>query len=285
MQILESNLKIENPTKRRNKTKYIVLNHSKASRTSVDDIKQWYENIDYHFLVRKNGEVYRLLSSTLTSDIDNESIMVCIEGHFHIEYMTEAQRSAISNLIKYLKSIYKKVEVKRHLETETKSRHFPWEAIRDDYSINDVDVYSLDDKTPLFRIAKNEDEFIQKRLASPYCPYRSIEHFQLNHDLKVDGIVGQRTRTLLNNYVVRTADIFPLNESDSFGTVNHNGYYDTYDRPAIKMIQEYLWLPTTGLYSDEVINKVKEFQKNNDLEITGNVDINTWNEMVGDHIA
>ena len=64
MNIIETNLSFGSMTKR-TKTNRMILHHADATTCSAEDIHRWHKNngwagAGYHFLVRKNGKVYRL---------------------------------------------------------------------------------------------------------------------------------------------------------------------------------------------------------------------------------
>ena len=65
MNIIETNLKFRTALTNRNSTNRIIIHHAEASHCTAQDIHQWHLNngwsgAGYHFLVRKDGTVYRL---------------------------------------------------------------------------------------------------------------------------------------------------------------------------------------------------------------------------------
>ena len=123
MNIIETNFKWNNGLSRRSSTKRIVLHHAAAVTATVTQIDQWHKGngwsgIGYHFYVRKNGEVYRgrpiWAVGSHAQGRNSDSIGICAEGNFDIEKMPQAQKSAIKELLKYLKELYPNTTISGH---------------------------------------------------------------------------------------------------------------------------------------------------------------------------
>ena len=141
MNIIENNLAFGNMTKR-SKTERIILHHAAAETCSVEDIHRWHKNngwagIGYHFLVRKDGKVYRGRPENMmgahASGANYNSIGICFEGNYqHEQSMPAAQQNAGAELVTYLKGKYNINKVIAHRDvcsTSCPGQYFPFNAI------------------------------------------------------------------------------------------------------------------------------------------------------------
>ena len=115
MNIIETNLKFTNSMTNRSATKRIILHHAEASKCTAEDIHRWHLNngwagAGYHFLVRKDGFVYRLRPENKVGahahGANSDSIGICFEGAYMTETMPQAQINAGKELVAYLKNKY-----------------------------------------------------------------------------------------------------------------------------------------------------------------------------------
>ena len=113
MNIIETNLKFKNSMTNRSATKRIILHHAEASKCTAEDIHRWHLNngwagAGYHFLVRKDGSVYRLRPENKVGahaqGANSNSIGICFEGAYMTETMPQAQINAGKVLVAYLKN-------------------------------------------------------------------------------------------------------------------------------------------------------------------------------------
>ena len=102
MKIIETNLSFGSMSKR-SKTNRIILHHAAATSCSAEDIHRWHKQrgwsgAGYHFLVRKDGSVYRLRPEKYigahASGNNSDSIGICFEGDFQGETMGAAQKKS-----------------------------------------------------------------------------------------------------------------------------------------------------------------------------------------------
>lgn len=138
--IIETNLKFKAMTNR-SKTTRIILHHAAAKSCTAEQIHQWHLNngwsgAGYHFLVRKDGNIYRLRPENKVgahaSGSNSDSLGVCFEGDFMTETMGDTQRKAGAELVSYLKSKYGISKVQRHKEvcaTDCPGVNFPFSEI------------------------------------------------------------------------------------------------------------------------------------------------------------
>lgn len=140
MQIIETNLSFSSLSSR-SKTNRIILHHAEASTCSPQDIHAWHKangwsGAGYHFLVLKDGKVYRLRPEHTVgahaSGANSDSIGICFEGAYNRETMGSAQINAGRELVAYLKSKYGVSTVLRHKDvgsTDCPGNNFPFDAI------------------------------------------------------------------------------------------------------------------------------------------------------------
>lgn len=140
MNIIETNLKFGSMTNRKS-TNRIILHHAEASHCTAEDIHRWHLNngwsgAGYHFLVRKDGKIYRLRPENKVGShakgSNSDSIGICFEGSYMTETMPEAQKKSGKELVAYLKEKYGISKVQRHSDvypTSCPGTKFPFNEI------------------------------------------------------------------------------------------------------------------------------------------------------------
>ena len=140
MNIIETNLKFGAMTNRKS-TSRLILHHAEASHCTAADIHRWHLNngwagAGYHFLVRKDGKIYRLRPENKVGShakgSNSDSIGICFEGSYMTETMPEAQKKSGKELVAYLKSKYGISKVQRHSDvypTSCPGTNFPFDEI------------------------------------------------------------------------------------------------------------------------------------------------------------
>lgn len=148
MNIIETNLKFRTALTNRNSTNRIIIHHAEASHCTAQDIHQWHLNngwsgAGYHFLVRKDGTVYRLRPENKigahASGSNSDSVGICFEGSYMTETMPQAQINAGKELVVYLKQKYGISKVQAHREvcsTNCPGKNFPFSEIANVKSLN-----------------------------------------------------------------------------------------------------------------------------------------------------
>lgn len=138
--IYETNLSFKHMSKR-SSTNRIILHHAAAKTASPEQIHEWHLNngwsgAGYHFLVRKNGKIYRLRPENMigahASGNNYDSIGICFEGDFMSETMSDTQAKAGAELVSYLKNKYGISKVQRHKDvgaTDCPGKNFPFDKI------------------------------------------------------------------------------------------------------------------------------------------------------------
>lgn len=140
MNINETNLKFKNLTAR-SKTVRAILHHSAGPKASAEDIHRWHlangwSGAGYHFLVRKDGSVYRLRPEWAVgahaTGSNSDSIGICFEGNFMTENMPDAQKRAGKELLEWVKGKYGFTKVQAHRDVQSTScpgGNFPFDEI------------------------------------------------------------------------------------------------------------------------------------------------------------
>lgn len=126
MKIIETNWKWKNGLSTRSATTDIVLHHAAAVTCTAQQIDQWHKGngwsgIGYHFFIRKDGSIYRGRPENSVgahaSGKNSTTIGVCVEGNYETEpVMPAAQKTALKELLTYLKGKYPKAGLKAHKE-------------------------------------------------------------------------------------------------------------------------------------------------------------------------
>lgn len=141
MNIIEKSYQWNGSLSKRKKTDYIILHHASAKTASPDAIHSWHlsngwAGIGYHFLVRKNGSIYRGrpvdFVGAHTTNYNSISVGICFEGDFEKETISNAQKTAGIKLVSYLKRLYPNAKVKKHKDfnaTDCPGKNFPFDEI------------------------------------------------------------------------------------------------------------------------------------------------------------
>lgn len=157
MNIIETNLQFGTLTARKSTTR-AILHHAEAKTCSAADIHNWHKQrgwtgAGYHFLVRKDGKVYRLRPEWTVgahaAGANSDSLGICFEGAYNTEYMGQAQIQAGRELVAYLKSKYGISLVQRHKDvgsTDCPGAHFPFSEITNG-TVNSKPVTTVPDNT------------------------------------------------------------------------------------------------------------------------------------------
>lgn len=139
MNIIKTDWKWNGTLSRRASTEYIVLHHAEASKCSAQQVDEWHKNngwsgIGYHFFVRKDGSIYEgrplwALGAHVQGK-NNISVGICAEGDYHNKdkVMPDAQKTAIKQLIAYLRGLYPNAEIVGHGEigeSNCPGRYYP----------------------------------------------------------------------------------------------------------------------------------------------------------------
>lgn len=284
MEIIETNLEFKDMSTRKS-TERIILHHADAKNCSAEDIHRWHLNngwsgAGYHFLVKKDGKVYRLRPEDKVGahayGSNYNSLGVCFEGNFMEEDMTEAQKEAGKELVAYLKNKYNITTVQAHRDvcaTSCPGDKFPFDEIANSETNNKV-IPQPQENVPKGNVAK-----IQSTLN---------ERYGLN--ISVDNIYGNETRkalvkglqTELNKQYHRGLAVDGI-----FGTNTYNACINvrigaegniTYLIQAMLVCHSFD-IDADGIFGNATENAVREFQKRNGLSQDGIIGKNTFNKL------
>ena len=283
MQIIETNLNFKAMSNRQT-TERIILHHSASSVASAEDIHRWHlnngwEGAGYHFLVRKDGKVYRMRPEEKIGAhayMNNyNSIGICFEGNFEVEEMSDVQVQSGKELVAYLKNKYGINKVQGHRDVNNTScpgKNFKFNEIANGQA-TDV-VIEKPQQNATGKIAD-----IQSTLNSRY-----------GFNIAVDNIFGNETKTALIKGLQTE-----LNKQFNAGLVV-DGIFGNLTKSACVvvekgdegnityLIQAMLICKNYNSEADSIFgsitdSKVKEFQKNNNLVTDGLVGKNTFEKL------
>lgn len=283
MEIIETNLQFRDMSTRE-ATERIILHHADAKKCSAEDIHRWHLNngwsgAGYHFLVRKDGKIYRLRPEDKVGahayGSNYNSLGICFEGNFMEEDMPEAQKQSGKELVAYLKDKYNIKVVQAHRDvcaTSCPGDKFPFEEIAN--SEKKEEIISKPQEEVKGKVAE-----IQKILN---------ERYGLN--IGVDNIYGNETKralvkglqTELNKQYGRRLSVDGI-----FGTNTYNACINV--REGAKgnitwLIQAMLVchsfdISVDGIFGNATKNAIKELQKRNGLSVDGIFGKNTFNKL------
>ncbi len=138
--IIETNLTFKSMTVR-SATNRLILHHAAATSCTAEAIHSWHlangwSGAGYHFLVRKDGNIYRLRPEKYVgahaSGSNSDSIGICFEGNFASETMSSTQAAAGAELVSYLLAKYGISTVQKHSDvgsTACPGANFPFDDI------------------------------------------------------------------------------------------------------------------------------------------------------------
>ncbi len=224
MKINEVTYKWNGTLSKRRSTSRIILHHAAASKCSAQQIHRWHlangwVGIGYHFLVRKDGSVYRgRPEDTVGAHAGNnnyDSIGICFEGNFMTETMPIIQKWAGQELVQYLKDKYGISKVQKHSDvnaTGCPGAHFPFATIAEGGAADKPTESAAGGFTAVFpQLSKGSKgdkvRVLQELLLGRgydlgtygadgdfgATTHRRVVAFQAANGLTADGIVGKNT--------------------------------------------------------------------------------------------
>jgi N-acetyl-anhydromuramyl-L-alanine amidase AmpD len=284
MEIIETNLQFKDMSTRKS-TERIILHHAAAQNCSAEDIHRWHLNngwsgAGYHFLVRKDGKVYRLRPEEKVGahayGANYNSLGICFEGDYMQEDMTEAQKEAGKELVAYLKNKYKISTVQAHRDvcaTSCPGNKFPFDEIANFEPSNEI-IPQPQENAP-----KGNVTGIQSTLNDRYGLNIAVDNIygnetrralvkalqtelnkQYHRDLAVDGIFGANTYNACINVRIGAE-----------GNI-------TYLIQAMLVCHSFD-IDADGIFGPATESAVKEFQSRNGLSVDGIVGKNTFNKL------
>ena len=140
MNIIEKNYKWAKPLSKRGTTDLLILHHSGTTTCTPDGVHSWHvgngwAGIGYHYLVRKDGTIYRGRPEDTVGahayGVNSHSIGVCFEGNYQVEpTMPAAQLAAGQALVADIKRRWGITKVIGHKDvagstTDCPGKYFP----------------------------------------------------------------------------------------------------------------------------------------------------------------
>jgi N-acetyl-anhydromuramyl-L-alanine amidase AmpD len=284
MEIIETNLEFKNMSTRKS-TERIILHHADAKNCSAEDIHRWHLNngwsgAGYHFLVRKDGTIYRLRPEDKVGahayGSNYNSIGICFEGNYMEEDMPAEQIKAGQELVAYLKNKYNITTVQAHRDvcaTSCPGNKFPFDEIANFEPSNEI-IPQPQENVPKGNVAE-----IQATLNDRYGLNIAVDNIygnetrralvkalqtelnkQYHRDLAVDGIFGANTYNACINVRIGAE-----------GNI-------TYLIQAMLICHSFD-IDADGIFGPATESAVREFQKRNGLSQDGIVGKNTFNKL------
>lgn len=284
MEIIETNLEFKDMSTRKS-TERIILHHADAKSCSAEDIHRWHLNngwsgAGYHFLVRKDGKVYRLRPEDKVGahayGSNYNSLGVCFEGNFMEEDMPAEQIKAGQELVAYLKNKYNITTVQRHKDvcsTNCPGDKFPFNEITNSETSNEI----------IPQPSQNENKGNVARIQATLN-----DRYGLN--IAVDNIYGNETKkALVKGLQTELNKQFgsKLAVDGIFGTNTYNACINvrkgakgniTYLIQAMLVCHSFD-IDADGIFGPATENAVKDFQSRNGLSVDGIVGKNTFNKL------
>ena len=278
MEIIETNLQFKEMETRKS-TQRIILHHAAAQNCSAEDIHRWHLNngwsgAGYHFLVRKDGKVYRLRPEDKVGahayGSNNNSLGICFEGNYMEEDMPEAQKEAGKELVAYLKNKYKISTVQKH---------------------KDVCVTSCPgDKFPFDQIANETGESKPSKEKEKIATIQTSLNEKYGLNISVDNIYGNETKkALVKGLQTELNKQFGsrLSVDGIFGTNTYNACINVRRGAGgnitwviqSMLICKLFNINADGIFGSATESAVREFQKRNGLSQDGIVGKNTFNKL------
>ncbi len=284
MEIIETNLQFKDMSTRKS-TERIILHHAAAQNCSAEDIHRWHLNngwsgAGYHFLVRRDGKVYRLRPEDKVGahayGSNYNSIGICFEGNYMEEDMQTEQVKAGKELVAYLKNKYGISTVQAHRDvcaTSCPGNKFPFNEITNSETSNEI-IPQPSQKENKGNVAR-----IQATLNDRY-----------GLNIAVDNIYGNETKkalvkglqTELNKQYNRglTVDgIFGSNTYNACINVRRGAEGNITWLIQSMLICHSFNINVDGIFGPATENAVKEFQSRNGLSADGIVGKNTFNKL------
>nr|DAP64593.1 MAG TPA: endodeoxyribonuclease I [Caudoviricetes sp.] len=280
MNIIETNLKFKSMSKRQS-TDRLILHHSACSSCTAEQIHQWHlnngwEGAGYHFLVRKDGQIYRLRPEEFVGahakGSNYNSIGICAEGNFENETMPEAQKNSLIELVSYLKGKYGISKVLKHSDVNNTA------CPGKNYPFNEIVNGKVEERHEVSGIIAD----IQSKLNSKYGYNIAIDNIygvdthkhmvmalqtefnkQLGSKLVIDGIFGSATKRAC-----------PVLKNGMSGNI-------TWLVQSMLLIKGYSVGNSSNdsIYGSGTISGVKSFQSKNSLVVDGLCGSNTFEKL------
>lgn len=314
VEIIESNLTPNSPIRKNLICTCIIIDHTGDKYSDINDLdkkhkEEGYPMFTHHYLIKKNGYIFRGRPEEYESYIDKKFnfnvIGIMLEGNFDIEYMNIIQLNNLIKLIADISSrhshigtnVYIHSEVNRHVTSP--GRLFPCIELKNrilknyvSTSINFLNarnerVYELGSRTLELRIPLMEGNDIyalKLSMTNLGCKFREMNN-SYNKETENQVRLMQKKNNL-NDTGVADKEFFELLEKLTIkDTIDRNEQYRRYlklqtpnmkgkDVSLIKtklMSLNYYEGDKNDIFDEELSRSVIKFQEDMDIEPTGNI--------------
>ena len=278
MNIINTNLKFKQMDTR-SSTQRIILHHAAAKKCSAEDIHRWHlsngwSGAGYHFLVRKDGTIYRLRPEDKVGahsyGANYDSLGICFEGDYKEEIMQEEEIKAGKELVNFLKN---------------------------KYGINTVQVHKNvnatncpGDNFPFAQIANETGESKPSKEKGKIATIQTSLNEKYGLNISVDNIYGNETKkALVKGLQTELNKQFgsKLAVDGIFGTNTYNACINVRrgaEGNITWLIQSMLIcklfnINADGIFGSATESAIREFQKRNGLSQDGIVGKNTFSKL------
>lgn len=280
MNIIDTNLKFKQMDTRKS-TERIILHHAAAKTCSAEDIHRWHLNkgwsgAGYHFLVRKDGKIYRLRPEDKVGahayGSNYNSVGICFEGDYMTENMPEEAIKSGQELVAFLKNKYGISEVEVHKRVNATScpgDNFPFNQIA-----NATEIITPKPSEETGKIAQ-----IQNVLNEKYGLVIDADNIYGNETKKalVKGLQTELNKQFEGNLVVD--GIFGTNTYNACINVRRGAEGNITWLIQSMLICHSFNINADGIFGTATERAVRDFQSRNGLSVDGIVGKNTFNKL------
>lgn len=284
MNIIETNLEFKDMSTRKS-TERIILHHADAKSCSAEDIHRWHlsngwSGAGYHFLVRKDGTIYRLRPEDKVGahayGSNYNSLGICFEGDYMEEDMPEEQKQAGKELVAYLKNKYNITTVQAHRDvcaTSCPGNKFPFDEIANFEPSNEI-IPQPQENAPKGNVAR-----IQATLNDRYGLNIAVDNIYGNETKKalVKGLQTELNKQFEGNLVVD--GIFGTNTYNACINVRRGAEGNITWLIQSMLICHSFNINADGIFGTATERAVRDFQSRNGLSVDGIVGKNTFNKL------
>ena len=278
MNIINTNLNFKQMDTR-SSTQRIILHHAAAKKCSAEDIHRWHLNngwsgAGYHFLVRKDGTIYRLRPEDKVGahayGSNYDSLGICFEGDYKEETMQEEEIKAGRELVNFLKNKYgiNTVQVHKNVNaTNCPGDNFPFDQIANETGESKPSK------------EKGKIAIIQTSLNEKYGLNISVDNIYGNETKKA---LVQGLQTELNKQYHRSLavdGIFGANTYNACINVRKGAEGNITYLIQAMLICKLFNINADGIFGIATESAVREFQKRNGLSQDGIVGKNTFSKL------
>ena len=286
MNIIQTNLQFKEMNNR-SKTERIIIHHAAIESCTPEQIHNWHlekgwSGAGYHFLVRKDGSIYRLRPEDKVGahayGSNYNSIGICAEGNYTNKTMPKAQYNSMCELMKYIKVKYDINLVQKHSDVNATS--CPGES----FSFNELVLCSNNPN------GNNQNYDEDKDAEGKIAQIQKNLNIKYNLKIAVDNIPGNETRGALVFGLQRELNVQfnkGLAEDKIFGPKTKKACINVSkgaNGNITWLIQAMLVyhsfdIDVDGIFGDKTEKAIREFQRRNNIAIDGICGKNTFEKL------